>query len=363
MPCTDTDAHFAGKESCRAKTDLPLNGGASGVSNGRLCGELDNTMIVAQKDNLNDFNVQKDLFGNVIEKDELLKEKFGIIPFSILDTKTSEWKKRKKLWLQKGIKSEIGRHDDLMKFKRVYSKGKKRLFENRSTSVFDPVLTELMYRWFCIENGEILDPFAGGSVRGIVANYIGYKYTGIELREEQVSENILQAEDILKTHVKPTWICGDSEEVLNGFEKERYDFIFTCPPYYDLEIYSDKKEDLSNMSFDEFSLKYKAILKLSAERLKYNRFLCIVISDVRDKDRMHNWYRNLVGFTKNVLLEVDDMHLYNELIYLEGIGTSAMRVDLAYSKRKIVKIHQNVLVFYKGINVNDIRDEFHITTK
>lgn len=36
------------------------------------------------------------------------------------------------------------------------------------TSIFDPVLCELAYRWFSPVGGLILDPFAGGSVRGIV---------------------------------------------------------------------------------------------------------------------------------------------------------------------------------------------------
>ena len=57
------------------------------------------------------------------------------------------------------------------------------------TSIFDPVLTELCYRWFCPSGGLILDPFAGGSVRGIVASVLGYKYEGFELRAEQVAAN------------------------------------------------------------------------------------------------------------------------------------------------------------------------------
>jgi len=40
-------------------------------------------------------------------------------------------------------------------------------------SIFDPVACELSYRWFCPKEGEVLDPFAGGSVRGIVANFYG----------------------------------------------------------------------------------------------------------------------------------------------------------------------------------------------
>ena len=38
------------------------------------------------------------------------------------------------------------------------------------TSIFDPVLCELAYRWFCPPGGTVLDPFAGGSVRGIVSS-------------------------------------------------------------------------------------------------------------------------------------------------------------------------------------------------
>ena len=43
----------------------------------------------------------------------------------------------------------------------------------------------------------MLDPFAGGSVRGLVAEYLGYTYTGIELRQEQVEENQKQAKEML----------------------------------------------------------------------------------------------------------------------------------------------------------------------
>lgn len=300
---------------------------------------------------------QFDLFGQEISNDQL-KNKFGIIPFSVLDTKTGEWKNRKKKWLSKGIQGELGRGEDLLGFGRIYSKGKERLFD-RKTSVFDPVLCEIVYDWFCVRNGSILDPFAGGSVRGIVANYKGHKYLGIELRSEQFEENFKQTKDVLGDYNTDdiNWILGDSDEMLDNL-KETYDLIFTCPPYFDLEIYSELECDLSNMTFDNFLIKYKSILNKSVNKLKNNRFFCIVIGDVRDKERTINWYRNLVGITKQILID-SGLHLYNEIIILENIGTSAMRIEQAFLKRKVVKIHQNLLVFYKGQNVNEIRDEFN----
>ena len=57
------------------------------------------------------------------------------------------------------------------------------------TSIFDPVLCELAYTWFSPPGGVVLDPFAGGSVRGIIAAALGRKYIGIDLRPEQVQAN------------------------------------------------------------------------------------------------------------------------------------------------------------------------------
>lgn len=50
-----------------------------------------------------------DLFGNEIIKDEILRDRFIEPPFSVLDTKSGNWQRRKKLWITKGIKSEVGR--------------------------------------------------------------------------------------------------------------------------------------------------------------------------------------------------------------------------------------------------------------
>lgn len=75
---------------------------------------------------------------------------------------------------------------------------------------------------FAPPHGKILDPFAGGSVRGIVAEELGYNYTGIELLEAQVLANQKQSN-------KPNWVVGDSNEILDTLKQE-YNFLFSCPP-------------------------------------------------------------------------------------------------------------------------------------
>mgnify|MGYP003680657139 FL=1 len=49
-----------------------------------------------------------DLFGEEIIKDVVLREKFIEPPFSVLDSKSGNWQKRKNIWKSIGIKGEIG---------------------------------------------------------------------------------------------------------------------------------------------------------------------------------------------------------------------------------------------------------------
>jgi len=210
------------------------------------------------------------------------------------------------------------------------------------TSIFDPVLCEIAYRWFSPPTGSILDPFAGGSVRGIVAAYLGRKYTGIDLRPEQVTANQEQAQTIVPDNM-PTWIVGDSRTAI---PTEEYDLIFSCPPYYDLEQYSDDDADLSNASdYDSFILGYRQIIQTSVDRLRPDSFACFVVGDIRDN---HGIYRNFVGDTVDAFQDAG-ASLYNEAILVTTLGSLPIRVGRQFEAgRKLGKTHQNVLIFYKG---------------
>jgi DNA modification methylase len=209
------------------------------------------------------------------------------------------------------------------------------------TSIFDPVLCELAYRWFCPERGAVLDPFAGGSVRGIVAACLGRSYTGIDLRPEQIAANEKQAGRI---GVAPRWLEGDSRN-LAELAPDPVDFVFSCPPYADLEVYSDDPRDLSTLAYAEFLAAYRAIIAAAAGLLKENRFACFVVGDVRDAK---GFYRSFVADTIVAFQDVG-LKLYNEAILVTAVGSLPIRVGKQFgSYRKLGKTHQNVLVFYRG---------------
>ena len=49
------------------------------------------------------------------------------------------------------------------------------------------------------------------------------------------------------------------------------------------------------------------------------------------------------------------MKLYNELILIQSVGNGALRANRYMGTRKVVKMHELVLVFYKG-DVKKIKD-------
>lgn len=289
----------------------------------------------------------KDLFGDEIIVDELLRDKFIEPPFSVLDTKTASWQQRKRIWINRGLKSEIGRESVAINIgiNAYENTNEKTNYGNKSNyvSVFDPALCEIIYRWFCPDNGKILDPFAGGSVRGIVANYLGYKYTGIDIRQEQIDSNREQGLDILEVNNQPNWYVGDSNELLDSQWNDEFDLVFSCPPYADLEVYSDLDGDISNKPYAEFLSLYESIIGKSCKLLKKGGYACFVVGEVRDKNGYY------IGFVPDTIkaFEKCGMKFYNEAILLNPVASASMRANGNMKTEKLVKIHQNVLVFKK----------------
>ena len=396
--------------------------------------------------------------------------------------------------------------------------------EANGTSIFDPVLCELAYRWFCPEGGRILDPFCGGSVRGIVAAKLGHAYTGVDLLPEQVAANAAQwdalagpvrvkvsaasarlafhgcepgyirevcharccesaaaesgtlitihpreqaaiiarggvvsggllvtpdrkctfktPEDLCGLHLTPdkpfgciaspftlndhgtlivrnrykllkcygdgvpvpaykafrasldtifglpeaarvcahldadggdieasmpaisyrilrenddvkhgrrsaagpAWIAGDSRDLplLAGGE---YDFLFSCPPYGDLERYSEDPRDLSTLPYPEFREAYRGIIAAAANLLKPDRFAAFVVSEIRDPAGIYRgFYQDTIEAFKHAGLK-----FYNDAAIINAAGSLPLRVQRQFrASRKLGRSHQYFAVFVKG---------------
>lgn len=262
-------------------------------------------------------------------------------PFSVFDCKQGYWQKRKEEWKSIGLDSGAGRNDALIG-QGFLSLAKMSSATLTGTSIFDPVLCEILYNWYSPKGGIVFDPFAGGSVRGVVAELLGRHYIGIDLSEKQIDANQINADAL---GVCPAWWCDDSRNADKYIPDGSADFVFSCPPYHNLEKYSDHPLDLSNMNYSDFSEAYKEIIDISCRKLKENRFAVFVVGEVRDAKGA---YRDFVGLTKSLFMG-NGLHLYADSILLEQYATAALRAGRQFeARRKPVKVHQNVLVFYKG---------------
>jgi len=326
----------------------------------------------------------------------IMGDKFFMPPFSILDARSGAWSTRKKAWLNLGLRGEEGRsRDETDTLNRAYRKTldghgkrlreqyKKRAVKQQTgvdideglsydqegpgtgTSVFDPVLTELCYRWFCLPGGRILDPFAGGSTRGIVAGALGYVYTGIEVREVQVKANEAQA-DAITVDNRPLWLLGDSSQTdavleSHGVGYGTMDLIFACPPYYDLELYShDSRDGSTHQTYEDFIDWYYKVFEQCVRFLHEDRFLVVVVGEIRDQKT--GAYRGFVPDTVAVFRELG-LTYYNELILVTKTGSLPLRAGQYFRvSRKVGKSHQNILVFWKG-NPSKIKEVYSGATE
>ena len=348
----------------------------------------DDEMLAVELTDLKDMGFDLDLTGFSTDEIEALldsdneigsepngklSDRFMIPPFSVLNAREGWWQDRKQAWLALGIKSEEGREGGLMmqnqeglhsimkteKSKATaapggsnmvagYKNGQREtgLVAESGTSIFDPVLCEIAYRWFSPVGGLILDPFAGGSVRGIVASKLGRQYIGHELRPEQVEANRVQGGELCgDDEHTPAWIAGDSRNIDQTCADVNADMVFSCPPYADLEVYSDDPKDLSTMKYADFRVAYFEIIKKSCDRLKLDSFACFVVGEVRDKKGN---YIDFVGDTVQAFREAG-LHYYNEAILVTAVGSLPIRAGRQFSAgRKLGKTHQNILVFVKG---------------
>ena len=264
-----------------------------------------------------------------------LTKVYGQPPFSVLDTKKGDWVERKKYW-----RDLIGDFGESREGKLASNNLMAEL--NSGVSILDPVLAEIIVHWFGFEGGQVFDPFAGDTVFGFVSGYKGMNFQGIELRQEQADLNQQRCDD---AKLPCVYYTDTSENMDDYIENDSIDLVFSCPPYADLEVYSDDPNDLSNMSHDDFFMVYKRILQKTYSKLKNNRFAVIVMGEVRNKKGQ---YIGTIPKTIEIM-ESAGYKYYNEIILVNSVGTLALRSGKQMqASRKVGKIHQNVLVFVKG---------------
>ena len=289
----------------------------------------------------------------------LLKDRFEVNPFSILRADTIEWIKQKRQWeyilrdRENNIRDTVAKSNTpyINNFEKEDFKGAKSPNAGM-ISTFDPYLCEIMVKWFSEPGDMVLDPFAGGIVRGGVSCILGRKYFGMDISQKQVDHNRKMVYSICSRYSgidnTPTYVVGDSDKLLDEMFKGYADLVLTCPPYYNLERYTDEPSDLSNMpSYEDFRTAYYSIIRKCSYALKPGGYMVLVVEEIRDKNG------NFYGFVPDTInaCKAARLQYYNEMILVNPIASLGIRCTKYFvASRKVGRHHQNVLVFRKDEN-------------
>lgn len=208
-------------------------------------------------------------------------------------------------------------------------------------SVFPAPLVEwILLRYGGAPGGHILDPFAGGPPRAAVSSLMGYKYTGYEVRQEQIDENVKLLQELELTGAE--YVLGDGRLLCD--EQNQYDCGIACPPYWNLEEYSQQPDDLSNMAtYAEFNASMALSAASCFEALKPDAFMCVIVGPFRDKNG------ELVDFRAHTVENYRDVGFifWQEIILSKNFASAAKRGPNAWRGFKLVPTHEYLLIFKK----------------
>ncbi len=271
-----------------------------------------------------------DLNGN-IKEDKSMKGRLGFLPSSL-------WKPD--ISITKELKKEINDIAQVRKTLNGKRSDRRNGVNNGKCSVFNPQLAQMILSAYAPLNSKIYDAFGGGGTRGYIATKMGHDYTGIEIRKEEVERINNQME---KWNINFKMILNDSTKYVPN---EKFNFAFTCPPYYDLELYSNLNGDLSNAN------NYKDFLKMLEQVIK-NIFNCLeegstsvfVVGNFRNKTgELEHLNGDIVNIGKRI-----GFIFWDELIWQGASNVALTRCGKFEVNRKSVRMHEYIIIFKKPI--------------
>jgi 16S rRNA G966 N2-methylase RsmD len=276
--------------------------------------------------NLDAIKVDIDLFGNPHERLSVM-ERVGFAPISIWKP---DWQ------LTKRLKEWVG---DSGQTRELQGKKMALMGSKYTTSIFNPHLAQMILSAYVPSNQRIYDPFAGGGTRGFVATAMGHDYTGVEIREEEVARLLERQKEL---GLEFAMHCADSQffPIAEGY----FDFSYTCPPYFDLEVYSDNPGDMSNAeSYEHFLMMLRNSMEVVFRGLKPGALFIMVVGNFRDKKS------NLTHFSGDTIRLGKEIGfvLHDELVFHGASDMAHQRLGQFVANRRSVRVHEYIIIFKK----------------
>lgn len=225
-------------------------------------------------------------------------------------------------------------------------------------AMFPIALAERLIECFTNEQSRvILDPFAGVGSTLIAAKELGKNAIGIEISPEYAEIAGTRVDQVIPFAGTPDVQIhvADSRDLAAYVPPSSVDMVITSPPYWDILLekrtadykpsrdYGDTRADLGKIrDYQEFLLELQKIFVPVYDAMKPKSYCCVVVMDLRKKNRFYPFHMDISGFMENIGFVLDDI-----VIWDRGQEYNNLR-PLGYpSVFRVNRIHEFILIFQK----------------
>ena len=168
-------------------------------------------------------------------------------------------------------------NDNVTNFKKAIDLSGKGYFK-KVTQFPIKVMRELLND-FTQEGDLYYDPCCGWGMRMLCAAEKGLHYVGNDVNYDLLVKLKEMKEDIQNILPFKANLIYEGSQVFQPSLVNRVDFIFTSPPYFDLEVYNGS-EDLKNTTYENWLNEFiRPMLKNCYQYIKYNKYVAINIKN------------------------------------------------------------------------------------
>ena len=202
----------------------------------------------------------------------------------------------------------------------------------------------------------VLDPFAGVGTTPLAALQLGGTGIGLELSGEFIKlarKRLTQLKEGCAGQA--TFHCADARRLAKFVAPESVDLVVTSPPYWDILLrrrtadrkatrdYGKAGRDLGKIAdYAEFLTALEAVFGQVYTALKPGKYCCVVVMDLRKKDRFFPLHADLASRMEGLGFIFDDLIIWDrrqEYNNLRPLGyPSVFRIN---------KTHEFILIFRK----------------
>lgn len=221
-----------------------------------------------------------------------------------------------------------------------------------AASIFNPMLAGALVQAYSNPGDLIIDPFAGGGTRGIIAGAMDRRYVGCDIRVDEVERvNARMFElglDEVGVITADAASCPWQDRIsnLSSGTRRKADMLLTCPPYWNLEVYSDDPNDLSTTAtYEEFLDGIEKVIVNSLHAVKNGAPIVWVVGEFRDPETSE-----LLDFPGDIV-RIHQRHgswLYDRFIYTHANPQAFWRMGVFDKTRKLIRVHEHVIVMRYG---------------